>query len=133
MDGGVSGVGAGGIYRLGRVASEHPHLLAADFREMYGVSPWGVPIREACLLLRALLEDSRSRVAAQAAGWKHPATREWMMLAQLHDAVIDTTPGLKDASRYHMPRPWPAKGEKLGGSAKRTAAEALAILRPHTK
>jgi len=86
---------------------------------------------EACLLLRALVEDSRSRLAARLAGWKHPVSREWMMLADVHDAVVSTTAGLKNPQRFHVTRPWPGKGERLGGGVKRTASQALAILRPH--
>lgn len=84
-------------------------------------------------MVRALLEDSRSRVAAHVAGWKHPASREWMILAQLHDTVIETTHGVKSPEKYHLPRPWPAKGERLGGGSRRSAKEALAILRPHNR
>jgi len=89
-----------------------------------------IPIGEACLLVRALLEDPRSRVASEVAGWSHPVSREWMMLAFVHDVVVDTTPGVKNPGRFHMPRPWDSGTKKLGGGTKRTAKQALAILRP---
>ena len=84
-------------------------------------------------MLGALLEDSRSRVAAKIAGWSHPVSREWMMLAFVHDVVVDTTPGVKNPAKFHMPRPWSSTGERLGGGSKRTAKEALAILRPSSE
>lgn len=83
------------------------------------------------MLLRALLSDSRSRLAAKVSGWKHPVSREWVLLAAVHDALIDTTPGVRSPQLYHLPRPWSQRNEtRLGGKSTRTAKEALAILRP---
>lgn len=89
-----------------------------------------MPVWEACFLVRVLLADTRSRVASKLAGWSHPVSREWMLLAQLHDAVLDTTQGLKNPERFHLPRPWASGRTKLGGG-KRTAREALKLLRPN--
>jgi hypothetical protein len=122
--------GAGGILRLGRLTVEHPERVAADFRELYGVSAWDIPTWEACLLVRDLLSDPRSRTAAAVAGWTHPVSREWMLLAQLHDVTLDTTHGLKNPERHHLPRPWDGRRTRLGGG-KRTRSEALSILRPN--
>jgi len=90
-----------------------------------------LPIWEAALLAQALLSDSRSRVAALVAGWDHPVSREWMMLAQVHDAVIDTTHGLKNPERHHAIRPWDRRRTRLGGGTRRTVKQTLAILRPN--
>lgn len=89
-----------------------------------------MPVWEACILLRALLADPRSRVAADLAGWDHPVSREWMLLAQIHDVILDTTPGLKHPERHHVPRVWDGRRKRLGGG-KRTRSEALKILRPN--
>lgn len=44
-------------------------------------------------------------MAASLSGWDHPVSREWMLLASAYDVSIDLS-GVKNPSRYHLPRPW---------------------------
>lgn len=81
MDGGRPG----GILGLCRLLDEHRSEAAADFRAIYGVSLWGVPIVEAFHLTRQLMRDPSSRLQAAAAGWGHPVSREWIVLSDLFD------------------------------------------------
>ena len=127
MDGQPQGRGAGGILRLGRLTVEHPEIFA-DFRELFHTGIEDVRLREACLLVRALLDDPRSRTAAAVAGWDYPASREWQLLAVLHDVVLSTTPGLKSPERHHLRRPWRNAGKPK--RKQRPVAELEKILKP---
>lgn len=86
---------------------------------------------EACLLLRALMEDPRSKTAAAVSGWAFPASTEWMMLARLHDALIDTTPGVKHPESYHVPRPWKGAKRRAAKKSMRSPEQVRKILRPN--
>lgn len=80
------------------------------------------------MLLHELLADPRSRVMAAVAGWSYPVSREWQLLAMLHDVTVSTTPGVTYPERYHLPRPW-----KLAGRPKRkprSVAELRSVLKP---
>lgn len=59
-----------------------------------------------------LRRDPTSHVQAALAGWEHPASREWMVLADLYDAYARVH--FKKPKPY--PRPWPnqAKRERFG-------------------
>ena len=118
---------AGGIFALGQLVAEHPVELNADLRELFHIG-FDASILELWRLCQALIADPRSRVAAKLSNWKHAASPEWMMLAAIHDVIVDTS-GVKTPERHHLPRPWPKPGGKVGGS-KLTRAEALKILRP---
>lgn len=116
----------GGIFELGQIVASRPAEIAGDFRELFSVGVADVPPAEAALLVRALMRDPRSRLHAVEAGWDHPISREWLLLADLWDLELQ-----KSVRRGQFkPYPRPFGKQKLGGRGRRTAAEALMILRP---
>lgn len=59
-------------------------------------------------------------------GWRHPASFEWMMLAQLTDITVAANS--KNAPKP-MPRPWPDKDTtRIGGETDITPSEVRKIL-----
>ena len=106
--------------------------MVADFRELFSVSVWRVSVREYVELVRALLQDPRSRLASKLAGWDHPVTRDSAVLMDLFD-LLHQANSKRRPKPY--PRPWAAKKKtKLGGKrlVRRSAADVRAILRPET-
>jgi hypothetical protein len=101
--------------------------LFADFRELFHTSPYEIPLWETCLLVQALLGDSRSRVGAQVAGWDYPVSREWMLLALVHDVSISVS-GVTNPSQYHLRRPWRNAGRPK--RQPRTISELQKALKP---
>lgn len=83
--------------------------------------------------MRTLLVDPRSRIAAELSGWQHTASAEWMLLARIHDVILDTTPGLKNTSTYYVPRPWKGAKRRVKRRSARTREEVRRILRPTTQ
>lgn len=117
----------GGILELGQLILSNPVEVAADFRELFHTGIWDVPPAEAVLLVRALMRDPRSRLHAATARWDHPISREWLILADIWDLEFQKA-ARKGAFR---PYPRPFGKQKLGGRRRRTATEALRILRPN--
>lgn len=101
--------------------------MFADFRELFHCTPRDLPVWESCLLVRSLLADPRSRVAAAVAGWEYPVSREWMLLAAIHDVTIDVS-AVKSPSQYHLRRPWRNAGRPK--RKPRTMPELRAALKP---
>lgn len=116
----------GGIFELGQLIAARRVEVAGDFREFFSIGVTEVPPGEAVLLARALMRDPRSRLHAVEAGWDHPISREWLLLADLWDLELQ-----KAVQRGRFkPYPRPFGKQKLGGRRRRTASEALSILRP---
>lgn len=106
--------------------------MTADFRTFYGVSIHQigkeVSYLEAYRLLSVLLRNPSSWVAAKQAGWEHPATNEWMVLAHTYDLLGQANFTKNKPKPY--PKPWKNKGrEKLGTSVKQSARAVLEKLR----
>jgi hypothetical protein len=98
--------------------------LAADFRAIFSVSLWDVRGQELLTLISDLLTDPSSRFHAAVAEWKHPLSRDAMYSLDLMDILLMRWTGDKFKP---VSRPW---SDIRSGGVKRTAAEALAILRP---
>lgn len=98
----------GGIFRLGRLIAEHPAAVAYDWRTRFGCAseqigePGGMSWAEACLLLRVLVTDSGSRVAAAVSGWQQVMSPEVDALLTLHDLVASAL----TRKPVRSPRPW---------------------------
>jgi hypothetical protein len=88
-----------------------------------------VSIGEIYLLTKSLLSDPESRVQAAVAGWDHPVSREWIILAQQFD--LAHAAASKNRPKP-MPRPWPDNKTKMGGkrTVRRSIEAVRAILRP---
>lgn len=117
---------AGGTFELSRLSVEHRSELFADCREFFHVNPSEVPVAELMMFVRALLSDPRSRVQAVMAGWSHPISREAMYQLDAIDLMLQRW---SEKGKYKpVPRPWNVKKKS---AKKRSAKEALRILRPH--
>lgn len=112
-----SGSYTGGILRLLEIADEHPGAIRADFRSRFHISwedagdtyTWA----EAIHLVSILLKDPTSWLAAEKNKWKHPASYEWMVLADQLDILIAVNSQKGKAKR--TPRPWQDDGgERIG-------------------
>lgn len=126
---------SGGIRQLCRLAVKHPAELARDLREKCGASLWDIgtdalPLGEAFYLVQTLLRDPSSWLQAAVAEWDHPVSREWVLLAQIHDITLASK--VKRAVFKPWARPWPEKKTKIGGkkTVRRSIKDTLAILRP---
>lgn len=105
-----------------------------DFRSRFNLS-WGdIPERvswiEAMHLVSVLLRDPESWLCAAFNGWKHPVSREWMVLAEQVDLTIRLNKK-KGTPFKPMPRPWPAEGSAKTGKTTLAPADAKALLRRH--
>lgn len=118
--------GAGGIFALGLLISEHRSLVVADCRAIYHVSAFEVAGAEFWALIGELLADPTSRFHAAVAGWSYPTTYADMHMLDLIDVLLMRWMGNKFKP---VPRPWDQV--KRRGGKKRTAEEALRILRPY--
>ena len=81
------------------------------------------------MLVRLLMADPASRLQAAVAGWDHPVSREWIILANQFDLAHAA------ASKHRpkaMARPWPDAKNKIGGKklVRRSIEDVRAILRP---
>lgn len=110
---------------------EHRSAFEYDWRTRFhlplddvghGMS-WG----EGWRLTHELLNDVTSHVAAAAAGWPHPITREWAVLADVYDLLARVNSERKRKPKPY-PRPWD-KNKKRFGRATRPQSEIRAALR----
>lgn len=125
-----SGSGSGGIAKLRDLISEHEPAITYDFRHRFGLSlsdiGYAITFREAIALVSVLQVDPTSWLQAAMNDWKHPASFEWMMLAQLTDVTLAVN---SKNQPKPMPRPWPDQGAKrIGGETKITQSEVRKIL-----
>lgn len=91
------------------------------------MSAWDVRAPELLSLFSALLQDPRSRLHAAAAGWLHPISREAMYTIDLIEVLLMRW---SEKGKFKpIPRPWSTA--KRRSVKRRTAEEALRILRPH--
>lgn len=100
--------------------------MIADFRTIYGVSVYAVPMHEVWPLLLKLLANPESWLQAAFNNWAHPFSRDGIALADLYD-LQHQSKSKKKVKPY--PRPWGDGSKKKIGTAV-TAVEAVALLRP---
>lgn len=97
----------GGIVALADTIDAHRGAFEHDWRARFHVPladvgetmTWG----EALRLTKELVRDTGSHVFAAINEWKHPMSREALVLADLYDAFVHAN--FKRAKPY--PRPWP--------------------------
>jgi len=80
--------------------------------------PWG----EAWRLTEVLAADPSAHVAAALGGWAHPASREWLISAEMLDLFVAAN---TKAGRHPKPypRPWDTKPRALGAGTAMTVEE----------
>jgi hypothetical protein len=82
---------------------------------------------EAVHLTAALLVDPNSLLQAQENNWKHPASYEFMVLADIYDVLVMSNSKRKQKPR---PRPWPNPGkQRLGRSKNLSRSDVLERLK----
>lgn len=89
---------------------------------------------EAIRLVKMLLQDPSSAVAAAVAGWKYPIDRTTMAVLDLFDVtVMAHSDSKRGRPKPHGARPFePGRSdgvEKIGNAGGRTPAEVIATLR----
>ena len=99
---------------------------------MYHVGVHDVSLAEMWPLVQVLLRNPESWLQAAGAEWENPVSREWTLLAQIHDVTLASKVKRNVFKPWH--RPWPEKKSKIGGknTVKRSITDVLAILRPHS-
>jgi hypothetical protein len=119
---------AGGIESLLEIEEKHTVALYSDFRRHYSISYDDVgntvSWREAVYLVEALTRDPSSMLCAAIGDWKHPASFEWMMLANLFDLTLRLNSKKGDT----MDRPWTKSSTRVSPSRKRSREEIDGIL-----
>jgi hypothetical protein len=123
-----SGGNAGGIERLLEVERDHATALYSDFRRRYAVGfdevGRSISWREATHLVEALTRDPSTSLAAALGGWRHPASLEWMMLANIYDLTLRLNS--KKGSTYE--RPWESVSTRIAPTRLRTREQIDGIL-----
>jgi hypothetical protein len=98
------------------------HLCGVSIDDLGVTVSW----REACLLLGEMVTDPSTRTCAALGGWKHPVSREWVLLAQ---HVDDYRQAHSKRRIRPWPRPWPAPGTTQMGGKKSRVRNARDLLR----
>jgi hypothetical protein len=80
--------------------------------------------REGTHLVEALTVDPSSLLAASLGEWKHPASHEWMVLANIYDLTLR----LNSKKGNTMERPWENITNRIAPSRVRTRGEIDDIL-----
>jgi hypothetical protein len=110
----------GGILELYGLIEKYPVELTRDFREKFhlSLSEVGKSVRfdEAYRLILTLHSDPESWLQASVAGWEHPVSRDFAVLADLYD--------LQHASKSKRrpkpyPRPWEGADQRLRNAKKK--------------
>lgn len=81
----------GGTFWLLRLIAAHPGPALYDLRSRLGIGAddigGAVPFYEVYLLMREIMSDPTSRTAMAAAGFDHPVSSEWSLLADIYDLL----------------------------------------------
>jgi hypothetical protein len=91
---------------------EHPDAFRYDWRIRFGLPLEAIfdgrmTYAEAWSLTCTLARDPSSQVGAALAGWRYPASREALTLADTYDLVVAANTPAKSRGRIKpYPRPW---------------------------
>lgn len=118
----------GKIASVLRLIEDHPAEASYDWRTRFGLPVAAIfdgrmSWDEAYDLIRGLLSDPTSRLAAAEAGWDHPMSREAMIFADLYDLNV----AVNTDRRKRKPKPYPRPFKRKDGttkSAKPTVSQA---------
>lgn len=124
----------GKIRQLVGLIDEHTDAIAYDWRTRFGlpiesVFTGGMSWAEAWSLAIQLLTDPTSHLFAAVAEWKHPASHEFRVLADLYDATVTIAAGKKGRSKVKpYGRPWRRPDDPHRSSTQLPAATIRAAL-----
>lgn len=107
----------GGIVKVLELIEDHKAAFVYDFRDRFGLGlrdlGTTVPWVEVVYLVAVLLRDPSSWLQTSVAGWHHPISYEWAVLAGTYDLHAQVNSKRKPKP---YPRPWPSG---VGGSSRR--------------
>ena len=83
---------------------------------------------EAYRLTALLASDPGTRVFAAVNAWQHPASREWLVLAQIRDS---TEYGRVGRKAEPLRRPWDAPPKRIGAGSRYSSAQMRELLDKH--
>lgn len=116
----------GGSLKVLGLIQDHPAELAYDFRTRFQLSIDAigdtVTLREAVLLVAVLLVDPSSWLQAVVNDWKHPVSREWVVLSHVYDLLAAVNSKNKPKP---YPTPWLAENTKRVGGRKPQTNQAV--------
>ena len=112
--------------------ADYPAELAYDFRSRFGISVdeigASVSYLETIYLTAILMRDPSSWLSSAKQGWKHPASREWIVVQDLYNLTMAINSSKKQ-KLHTYPTPWEkSKGRKVGNTGERSQEEILARL-----
>lgn len=117
-----------GIERLLEIEEQYPTALYSDFRRQYSIGydevGRSISWREGVHLVEALTRDPSSTLCAAISDWKHPASYEWMVLAN----IFDLTLRLNSKKGDTMERPWSHSANRIAPRGNRSREEIDSIL-----
>ena len=119
----------GKIRAVLQLIEDHPVEASYDWRTRFGLPIAAVfdgrmTWDEAYDLVRGLLADPTSRLAAARAGWTYPLSREAMIVADLYDLTAVANSDRKKGKPKPYPRPFKPKGKGSRHSAAPTVTQA---------
>jgi hypothetical protein len=82
-----------------------------------------VTLEELLLIIDPLMRDPTSWTHSAVAGWKHPITQEWAVLAATYDLLAQVHSGKRKPKPF--PRPWPDPNVKAKGKVRKDARDIL--------
>jgi hypothetical protein len=82
-----------------------------------------IPWSEFYYVIKMLTQDPESWLFAAMNNWKHPISREWVVLAATYDLLAQVNSGRKKPKPF--PRPWPSSEGKKKGSVRADARNIL--------
>jgi len=118
------------------VARRHRGPITYDWRVRFGTAfdpPHSMSWTEVVHLFFQLIRDPSSHTAAAVNGWKHPASREWIALANIFDLHRAINHDKKRGGHFkESPRPWPnPDASKIGGNADQDDIRSALAARGH--
>lgn len=130
----------GGIFGLLGLIRDHRGAVEYDWRARFGVGLAvigdSMPVTEAARLAVILRHDPSSGIAAAVEGWKHPVSREALVLMDMFDVTMaQAHAGAKGPRpKPHPGRPWEsvdADVRRMGNTGGRSRDQVVEILRAH--
>jgi hypothetical protein len=109
------------------LADAHRGAFDYDWRNRFSLPfdpPWSMDWAETWRLMLVLASDPSSQVAPALAGWKHPLSRESIVLLDLFD-LQHTSKAKRRPKAY--PRPWDAEKKSYGKGTAVSLAEYRAL------
>lgn len=116
------GCQTGGILTVLELKEDYKSAFAYDFRNRFNISykeiGESVDFDEAFLLIKILIQDPSSWIAASIQNWAYPITHEFLASAATYDLLAHVNSKTKPKP---YPRPWDVSNTKTAGSVRRDA------------